>query len=109
MFFNTTQERGGALIQSEKKTQTQDELVMWIFRAFNNNGMTPSRVWSSLIELRKIDRNTPLTSIRRSISTLTKIGLLSASEWQEKGHYGKPEGVWQLPKVEAVNNQQSLF
>jgi len=109
MFFNTTHEHGQPLIQSEKKTQTQDELVMWLFRAFNNNGMTPSKVWSSLIELRKIDRNTPLTSIRRSISTLTKDGQLSATERQEKGHYGKSEGVWQLPKVEIENNQTKLF
>jgi hypothetical protein len=109
MFYNTTHEQGNSLIQSEKKTQSQDELVMWLFKAFNNDGMTPSKVWTSLIELRKIDRNTPLTSIRRSITTLTKDGRLSATERQEKGHYGKKEGIWQLPKVVTSENQMNLF
>jgi len=109
MFFNTIKAQGESLIQSEKKTQSQDELVMWLFRAFNNNGFTPSKVWSNLIDLRKIDRNTPLTSIRRSISTLTKEGLLQATDKQVKGYFGKPEHVWQIRKVEIENAQADLF
>ena len=104
MFFNTINAQGNNLIQSEKKTQSQDDLVMWLFRAFNNNGFTPSIVWKGLKELGKIHPNTPITSIRRSLTTLTKKGLLSKIDSKkQKGQFGVPEHYWELAQVVEIN------
>lgn len=109
MFFNTIGAQGDELIQSEKKTQSQDDLVLWLFRAYNNNGFTPSKVRENLIDLRKISKDVPLTSIRRAMSTLTDKGLLTMTEVKKKGTLGKPEHVWALPKLNIDAEQKELF
>lgn len=85
-FYQTTTLSPTELKESEHKALTQD-----------------------LISLRKIDRNTPLTSIRARISTLTKNGLLSETGRQERGYFGKPEGIWALPVTQSITTQTTLF
>lgn len=110
-YHNTTHQSGAILQDFAAKAQTQDDLVMWLFEAFNNDGITPSKVWQDLITLHKIDRSTPLTSIRRSITNLTKSGKLEQTELQRKGFYGRPETIWRIAKkpTTSTNIQQSLF
>ncbi len=108
-YHHTTVLSPTELKEAVQKAETQEQLVMWLFKAFNNSGFTPSRVWSDLIALRKIDRKTPITSIRRSISNLTHEGLLTKMDRQERGYYGRPETIWTLPVTQQVFKSQELF
>ena len=109
MFYQTTTLSQDELKDAQEKAQTQEQLVYWLYKSFNNNGMIPSNVWRDLISLHKIPIETPLTSIRRAINTLTEEGKLTKSEEQKKGYFGKPEHVWHLKVTEIVIKQQTLF
>ena len=96
-----------SLNEAVKAATTQDDLVIWFFKAYNS-GFTPSQVWQNLIMLGKIDRLTPLTSIRRSISSLTDANILEMTKEQKKGVYGRREHVWRL-YVHVVSGQLTMF
>jgi response regulator of citrate/malate metabolism len=88
-YYNTTNLSGADLKDSTKKAQTQNEAVMEIFRM--NTSMSPSQVWKYYGTTKA-----PLTSIRRSITTLTKDGYLKKTILQRHGVFGKPEYVYTL-------------
>lgn len=90
-YFVTTRlsplELGDAIARAEM----QDEAVLALFRA--NVCLTPSACWK---QYQAHGRNAPLTSIRRSITTLTTAGALMKSAAQLPGMFGSPEHVWVL-------------
>ena len=88
-YHNTTNLSGDDLKDSTKKAQTQNEAVMEIFRM--NTSMSPSQVWKCYGTVKA-----PLTSIRRSITNLTKDGYLKKTVIQRHGVFGKPEYVYTL-------------
>lgn len=93
-FFNTTNEVDPQLNVFCKKAESQDELVEELFNENPLQTYTPSEVWQTLIE-RGLNEKTPLTSIRRSMNTLTKDDVLVMLEWKtKKGYYGRPEHYW---------------
>jgi len=95
MYYNTNNETGNKLKQSKKKTITQDEFILGIFNTWRTNeGLTPSEIEGILVD--DYDTNWPLTSIRRSISTLTDTGKLTKTDKLRKGKYGKNEHVWKF-------------
>jgi hypothetical protein len=98
MYYNTTNESGAQLKESHEKAHTQDEHVAALYETWGAAGLTPSMAWKKLIGTGKIDKHTPLTSIRRSITSLTKKGVLYLTTRKENGHYGKREGVWEFSK-----------
>lgn len=92
-FYNTTCETGQDLIHFEIKAKTQEEAVLELFKKFKR--MTASHCFSKyLIGTGK--RNTPLTSIRRSMSNLTKAGHLRQTDKKMKGSYGRNEYFYEL-------------
>lgn len=92
-FFNTTGLSGEVLKACIAQAKNQDELVM---DAFNFRGkLTPSDCWQWLVRTGKITGKTPLTSCRRSITTLTKKGKLRLTEDKRVGLFGRPEGIWE--------------
>ena len=93
-YHNTLAHEGEQLRQYEAKAMTQDERILKWFRlddaAWSNGGLTPSYVHENFFS------EAPLTSVRRSINTLTKQGKLIKTDEQRVGPYGRPETVWRL-------------
>ena len=95
MYYNTNNETGNELKRSKKKTITQDQFILGIFNTWRvNDGLTPSEIEQILVE--DYNTNWPLTSIRRSISTLTDAGKLTKTNKLRKGKYDKNEHIWKF-------------
>lgn len=93
-FYNTTQEAGPTLFSFQDLSITQDVAVLQVYRAMRDP-MTPSQAERRLKQLELIGKNTPLTSIRRSINTLTEEGKLRKTTSKVTGPYGRPEYKWE--------------
>ena len=92
MYYNTNNESGERLIKSKSKAKTQDEIILDIFNTWRqSDGLTPSEIEEILIHHH--DKNWPLTSIRRAISTLTDSGKLTKTNKLRGGKYNKNEHI----------------
>lgn len=100
MFYNTNNEKGDKLKESQKKTKSQDEMVLDYFKNYNNLGPTPERVLRHFQIMEKLSErrwhNTPITSIRRSFSNLHNKGLIEKTNRTIEGDFGKQVNVWKL-------------
>jgi|TARA_R100001594_G_scaffold117968_1_gene153222 precorrin-3B methylase len=95
MYYNTNNESGEELIESRSKAKTQDDIILDIFNTWRqSDGLTPSEIEEILIHHH--DKNWPLTSIRRSISTLTNSGKLTKTNELRGGKYNKNEHIWRF-------------
>jgi len=100
-FFNTIDEVGNALAESNKKTNRQEDLIYSLFVQCNQP-LSPSMV------LNQSGLNCPITSIRRAMTGLTNLGKIVKTDRQVKGIYGKAEHLWELPDMKEPK-QVSLF
>lgn len=100
-FFNTIRLEGVALKEAQRATETQDERILRFFREFSRNAWTPWEVQRLVYS----GSQTPITSIRRSINTLTEDGKLIKTGEKRQGPYGKPSYAWRL----KPQGQMSLF
>ena len=89
VYYNTTNLKGDQLKKSQKKTVSQEQKILEIF---NNHQipLSPTDIFSNFF------KNTPLTSIRRALSNLTKDGKLEKISKKKIGSYGKLEHCWKL-------------
>ncbi len=87
-YYNTNSLSGEALKERRKVTGKQNLKVLEIMR--NLKEATPSKVHDYILTA------SPLTSIRRALSTLTDDGYLVKTEEQKIGPFGHPEHVWKL-------------
>ena len=104
-YFNTTNESGEALKQSQVKAETQDQKVLKFFRDHPDAEYTPASIHYY------VGGKSPITSTRRAMSNLTKGGLLEKTKYKEQGYYGKPNYMWRLKKEVGqieMFNQQSI-
>jgi hypothetical protein len=93
VFHNTTPIEDTALLRRAiEQAQNQDAAVLAIFRR-TGLALTPSEVWKYGTAA---DQKWLLTSVRRSISNLTKQGLLIETCQTRVGPYGRPEREWRL-------------
>jgi len=99
-FYQTIDQTGSALKESNKKTRKQEELILDLF-VKRNRPLSPSMVLS------QSGLNCPITSIRRAMTDLCKAGRIVKTDRQIKGIYGKAEHLWELPLLEP--KQVSLF
>ena len=101
-YFNTTHLKDMDLIHAITKAENQNDAVYNIFKVLKS--ASPSKVWKHYNELKD---EAPLTSIRRSISTLSKDvydedgivireAVLLKTEDKTKGIYGKDEFIWRI-------------
>lgn len=93
MFYNTTSETEPELSDYRGKTTCQDAAIIRYFERLNGNPASPFQVWTALF-----NDQTPITSIRRSITNLTEEGILEKTELKCKGVFGRPEHLWRLQK-----------
>ena len=84
----------------ERKALSQDDVIMVFFSSQKYGSMfTPSELNNLVLP------NAPITSVRRSLTGLTKAELLVKTCYLVDGPYGRPEGLWRL--AEPV--QEKLF
>lgn len=94
MFYNTTSETEPELSDYRGKTTCQDAAIIRYFERLNGNPASPSQVWKALFS-----EKTPITSVRRSLTTLTEAGILEKTTWTTGGYFGRPEHLWRLQKL----------
>ena len=100
-FYQTIDQTGSALKESNKKASKQEDLIYSLFVKCNQP-LSPSMVLS------QSGLNCPITSIRRAITDLTNSGRIVKTDRQVRGMYNKPEHLWELPDL-AEPKQVSLF
>ena len=91
-YYNTTHEKSKPLEASWARTAKQDALILLIFTKNKKSIFTPFEVQELLSS--NFNRVLPITSVRRAINTLTKIGALSKTNIKRKGVYGKVNYCW---------------
>ena len=98
MFYNTNNEKGETLKESQKKAKSQDEMVLEFLRSHDQLGATPERVLRHFKIMENLNEskwhNTPITSIRRSFSNLKKKGLIYKTGQTIEGDFGKQIAIW---------------
>ena len=96
VYYNTTKEKGEALKEATKKAGSQDERILKHFQklqySFGKNELSPSDIHTYFAP------EWPITSIRRSLNTLTNQGKLEKTNKLVMGMYGRKEHVWRLRK-----------
>lgn len=93
-YYQTTRLTADELNATLATVRYQDETVLALFRRFGV--LTPSQAWSHY-KAATGKHETPLTSIRRSITTLTETDkVLRKLDDQRIGPLGKPEHFWTL-------------
>lgn len=93
-YHNTTGEAGSQLAIAFRKANKQDDSVLSVFKKYRV--MSPSEAWSRMIDEGLITKDTPITSIRRSINTLTGSMKLVKTSVKKTGLYGRPEYIWKI-------------
>ena len=90
-FHNTTEIQGPELIKREMRTGSQNKAILAFFRRHPVLNLTPFEIQHA-IHL----EGTPITSIRRALSDLTKLGYLVKTDIKRKGNYGADCYCWTL-------------
>ena len=90
-YHNTTNESGQQLRLYQKAAMNQDTKIIELIKFYRLEKFSPKD-----INLLYPVAGTPITSIRRSINTLTKRGELTKTDEKVPGIYGRPEHVWRV-------------
>ena len=93
MYYNTTTEAGEALAIARDETARQDARIYNVFTSMTRDGTIYLNPWG-VLEL--MQSNIPITSVRRSINTLTNQGKLIKTTVKVRGPYGRPCYCWKL-------------
>ena len=89
-FYNTINAKGRDLFTANQKALGQEDLILEIFREVQRE-LTPFEVDE---KLRRNGYVYPITSIRRSITNLTKSGRLEKTSIRRRGEYGQMNYTW---------------
>lgn len=93
-YFNTTNETGEELRGAKAAWNQQEVALFLMFRQYH--ALAPSEAWRLYAGE---DGDTPITSIRRAISNLTRRGVLVKTKNKQIGAYGRNEHVWEMRRV----------
>ena len=91
LFYNTVPVEDTELEERKMKAGTQNKTILDFFRSHPSQEFTPFQV-QYYCHL----NHTPITSIRRSITTLTKLGYLRITPVKRMGEYGIMNNCWKL-------------
>ena len=92
-YYPTTPLTAAQMAEAIAAAEQQDAAVVAIFRRHAGQMLTPSRVWEIG---RAHGSRWLLTSVRRSITTLTDDGVLAKTNVTVMGPHGRPECCWSL-------------
>ena len=94
-FFNTTSQRGSELLNSQAKATNQNEIILQIFKEYPTIKLTPFDVQYNVKRI--YGKDYPITSVRRSLTTLTDKGdLIKSDKATAKGIYRVANHSWKL-------------
>ena len=88
LFYNTTNLAGNELKNSYESAKNQDGIILQLYQTYGK--LSPSQVYDLL------NAKYPITSIRRSINTITANGFTTQTEKFRIGMYGKKEHIWEI-------------
>lgn len=91
-FYNTVNLNGLDLFSANKQVRKQDDIILQIFSE-DGEEMTPFEVDEIL---KRQGYSYPITSVRRSITTLTKEGKLEKTKTRRQGEYGQLNYTWKV-------------
>lgn len=94
MYYNTTNQKGSELSKRIIKTHSQDIGIYQIFLSNPDNLYSPSQIHGQVFQ------SSPITSIRRSISTLAapENGFLIKTDIMSESEYKHDQHCWKLNK-----------
>ncbi len=93
-FFNTINLSGYELEKVNARAAKQEDLILSIFKANPDRNLSPTQI-HSIFQLR-YQLHSPITSIRRGLTNLTKAEKLIKTEVMVEGNYGLKEHCWTL-------------
>ena len=99
MYYNTNNETGLDLRESWTSNAKQNELILRIFMLTPNNTFTPDEIQTAC---ESYQRNWPITSIRRAISTLTDQAKLTKTNNLREGKHGKKTHIWKYNSIQHI-------
>ena len=88
-FYNTTGLISTDLVRAKASATSQDAIILSHFNAHPDTPYSPSDIHTLLFT-----SATPITSVRRSMSSLTRAGHLIKLTGLVDGIYGRHEHVW---------------
>lgn len=91
-YHNTVGESLQMTIFFEDKAKDQELTCLRYFTRFGT--LSPSQLYHCLINDQSIPKATPLTSIRRAVTNLTKKGLLVKTDHKVLGMFKRLEYTW---------------
>lgn len=103
-YFNTTAQAGELLRQHKACAKGQDLLVLSAFLSAGSP-LGPSEVHQALARTGAISSHVPITSIRRSVTTLTQRGLLEKTAAMRDGLYGREEHCWRFRQGDRCSDR----
>lgn len=92
--WNSTHETGDTLRAYTQQANRQEAAVLALFRRHPDCLLSPSTVCALLNKM--LERDWPITSIRRAITNLTEQGHLEKTGNKVTGPLGRPEYRWTL-------------
>ena len=104
-YYNTLSESGEDLKDSQVKAETQKDKIFRYLKCWSGIEKSPSQLHYELFGR----SSTPITSVRRAISDLTKEGKLEKTENKKQGKYGKDEYCWTIKKEKKEEGQTTMF
>ena len=90
-FHNTIALEGQDLLEAIDKAKTQEEKTLIFFRNSVGKEFTPDEVTKLVFK-----DSCPITSVRRAMSNLTRMGKIYKTENKKAGRFGSPNYMWKL-------------
>lgn len=101
-FYNTINAQGDELKQHEATAATQAEMILRIFKGHPDQDFTPCEIHNYFLDAPL------LTSVRRSITNLTRGGHLERTKTRRLGAHGAMNYTWQLKQKPATQGSLGL-
>jgi len=103
-YYNTNKETGEVLKKSNRKATNQEDLILTYFRCVKYPKELSPDYFINMVCF----ENTPITSIRRALTNLTKKGYLEKTDKMVTGQYGKKVHTWKLKKRSQTVNIKKI-
>ena len=93
-YHNTLAHEQPLLGEYQQKAMSQDEQIWKAIQIMGYRGVTPWQIKDWLLNYYVLDYE--ITSVRRSMNTLTREEKLVKTDEQRMGKKGRPETIWRL-------------
>lgn len=102
MYYDTVPETVDNVLIYSDKAKSQRDRILSFMRHNMGKLYTPADVWNELYQ----HTNVPITSVRRTMTDLSKEGVLIKCRVKREGIYGRSNSCWSYPGTPL---QMTLF